>query len=157
MVDIGAGTPDEQPEMSLLELEEAAGDEAHPRHEEAKRILEHTVAPFLDNLHRSILPTLRGGFSRSGGSDSDEPGLLNRPGHELRRNAEQVQRQVEAAIEAQHDEIAREKAAEQAQREEDRAESRRQHRVMLGWTIASFSIAVFATVIAVVALFVSGG
>lgn len=157
MADIPAGAPNEQPEMSLLEIEEAAGDEAHPRHAEAKRILEHTVGPFLENFQRSLLPSLRGGFSASAGSDSGKPVFLDRPGHELRRNVEEAQRQVDAAIQAQQDEKAREKAVEDAQREKDRVESRRQHRVMLGWTIASFGIAVFAAAIAVVALFVSGG
>jgi hypothetical protein len=157
MSETRAGAPDDQPEMSLLEVEEAAVDEAHPRHAEAKLILEDTVGPFLENLHGSILPTLRGGFGISAASARDEPAFLDRPLQELRRNAEETQRQVEAVIQAQQEEKAREKAAEQAQRDKDRAEGRRQHRVMLGWTIASFGIAVFAAAIAVVALFVSGG
>lgn len=153
MPDVGAGAPDGEPEMSMLEVEEAASDEAHPRHAEAKRILDDTVIPFLENFHRSTLPTMRGGRSKPAGSDSAAPGFLDRPRQELQRHVEEAQRHVEAMIQEQQDE----KAAEQAQREKDRAEGRRQHRVMLGWTIASFGIALFAAAIAVVALFVSGG
>lgn len=150
--------------LSLEEFEKAYADQSHPRHAEAKRLMDTEVKPALRRVSASLMPKLSsGGFaSLKMPSIGRSPVHFEPPRSPFHDSLAQSQENFDAMMDdyqralAEKEDIAAEEKADSLQRQEDdRKEARRQHNVMLGWTIASVGLALIATVVAVIALFVS--